>query len=123
MLDRFVDYSKELINTYFYGDITRKEKLYDVFGEISDTLLQASLDLEINKFPYESCKTMKELTGIVIKQTEYSKNDKRIIKLYNMLNDCNDLKRRYDKNETPNIICDLRKASSEFKALSMAVMI
>lgn len=123
MLNRFIECSKELIDTYVYSNSTKKHRLNMVFNEMSDTLLKASIELEYNRFPYDSCLVMRELTDTILKETEYSKSDERIIKLHRMLSNCSDLKKRYDRNEIPSIICDLRKASRQFKAISMAIIV
>jgi hypothetical protein len=121
MFNRFVTYSKEIVDSYFSDKETKKEMLSEMFGEISNTLLKASIELEDNKFPEESCIIMKDLTESILKQTNYGKKDRYIIKLHKMLSDCSNLKNKYERNEIPMMICDLRKSSKEFKALSMAV--
>lgn len=123
MFNRFVTYSKEIVDSYFSDKETKKEMLSEMFGEISNTLLKASIELEDNKFPEESCMIMKDLTESILKQINYGKKDRYIIKLHKMLSDCSNLKNQYERNEIPMMICDLRKASKEFKALSMAVVI
>jgi hypothetical protein len=123
MLNGFVNYSKDLVESYFKGENPKKKVLSDVFIEVSDTLMNASIDLESNKFPEDSCFKMKELTETILKETKNNKKDKYIIRLHEMLNDCNNLKNRYEKNEISPIICDLRKAATEFKALSFAVRV
>lgn len=121
MLNRIVSYSTELVNSYFLNENTKKEILSELFGEVSDTLMKASIELEDNKFPEESCSIIKELTNNIILYTKNGKRDKHITKLHSMLSNCSNLKSKYEKNEIPSVVCDLRKASQEFKALSMAI--
>jgi hypothetical protein len=121
MINSFINYSKSLADSYIKGENPKKKILSEVFNEVSDILMCASVDLESDKFPEECCFKMKELTEFIIKETKNTKKDRHIIKLNQMLNNCNNLKERYEKNEIKSIICDLRKASTEFKALSLTM--
>jgi carboxypeptidase C (cathepsin A) len=121
MLNELVTYSKEIIDNYFPNEDTKKELLSKMLGEISKALMIKSIELENNKISEESCLTMKELTESILKQINHCKKDKYTIKLYNMLKNCNNIKRQYSVNEIPVMVRDLRKTSMEFKALSMSV--
>jgi hypothetical protein len=121
MLNKLVTYSKEIVGTYFPNEDTKKELLGEIFNEISETLLSSIISLEGGKFPEENCRLMNELTNSVLNQTNHCRDDKYIIKLRKMLGDCCSLKNKYNKNEIPIILYELRKTSMEFKALSMAV--
>jgi hypothetical protein len=123
MLNEFIDYSKEVLNSYLHGESPKKKILGEVFSEVSDTLMKASIDLESNKFPVDCCLKMSELTNFILKEFKTCKKDKYIIKLHTMLNNCNKIKNKYENNEIDSVICDLRKASTEFKALSFAIRV
>jgi len=121
MLNKIVTYSKEIADTYFPNEDTKKELLSEMFNEISETLLNTVVSLEGDRFPEENCKLIKELTDSILNQTDCRKDDKYIIKLRKMLGDCCNLTNQFNKNETQSILYELRKSSMEFKALSMAV--
>jgi hypothetical protein len=121
MIYELINYSEELLYTYFKGKKPKRMVFEDVFSDISSVLMEVSIDLESGNNPEKSCLRILELTKIILSELSPLKKDKHIIKLYGMLDNCNKINKKYDKNKLSEVISELRKTSIEFKALSLSV--
>ena len=121
MINDFFNYSKHIFESYIHGENPKKKILVDVFNEISNTLMDASIDMESNKNPEDSCERLSVLRNAILNELKPYRKDKDIIKLYVMLDICDKINKKYNNNQLKSVISDLRRSSSEFKALSFAI--
>lgn len=100
-----------------------KDRLSNLFNEISIILEDTAKKLKNNDYPHGNCRL---LEGLSIKLIDYLQNsitDEELIKLSNILKEISQVEMLYAIKDDPKTIPMIESASGEFKLMSILLKI
>lgn len=102
-------------------DRTKKFDIAGILCDISSILLDTSVKLSEDKYPYNNCQIMENLSHALHESLDgYVDNDTRN-KINELLCEASQLEKLYQLRGNKEIIRELMRISGEFKAMSILI--
>jgi hypothetical protein len=105
------------------NEIERAKKLdiSGVLSNISSILLDTSVKLSEDKYPYNNCQMMENLSDTLHKSLNGYVDDDTRNKIHELLKEASQLEKLYQLRENKEIIRELMRISGEFNAMSILI--
>lgn len=102
-----------------------RERISQIFKDVSDLLQETSRDLAKGEYPHNKCSAMQALSFGLIQEISKKKilEEEKLKELENMLVESSNLEKEFANRNNPDTIINLSITSGKFYALSLFLKI